>query len=74
MNQESKNIAKEMFRVKWNNLQKPTQRKELPKKAEFPTLVDFALDAVSKNFQLYPQLSGLSDFYREKVTKFLLKN
>jgi len=56
-----------MFRVKWNNIQKPAQRKELPKKAEFPTLVDFALDAVAKNFEHYPQLTGLSDHYREKI-------
>lgn len=68
---ESKHIAKEMFTIKYNNIQKPHERKEYPKKAEFPTLVDFALDVVAKNFEYYPDLPGLSEFYREKVIAFI---
>ena len=68
MSKDSKFIAKDMFMVKWNNIHKPSEKKEFPKKAEFPTLVDFALEVTAKNFQKYPDLQGLSEHYREKVS------
>jgi len=67
MARESKNIAKEMFLVRYNNLQKPAERKELPKKAQFPTLTDFAIDVVSTHFEYYPHLQGIPEQFREKI-------
>jgi len=59
--------------VRYNNLQKPTERKELPKKAQFPTLTDFAIDVVSSHFEYYPHLQGIPEQYREKVSHSALQ-
>jgi hypothetical protein len=45
------------------------RKQEMPyKKVEFKTLVDYAIDVVAANFYRYPDMSGIHEHYKAKVS------
>ena len=54
-------LAKKIALARFRKEQEPFR------KIEFPSLRDIAIEAVAKNFEIYPQLNGIPESIREIV-------